>query len=85
MQADAVPLEAVQDAILVGSCRKYVSWLNGGPDQAIGTLSYFVPIVAEIRQQPISVDYRDYLRAKTESYGELWQEGRRLPGPPAGG
>ena len=85
MEADGIPLEIMQDAILLGSCRKYVSWLNGGSAEVIGSLRYFAQIVIELRQQSISANYRHHLRAKAESYAEIWRTGKRPLQPSPGG
>lgn len=85
MEADGIPLEIIQDAILLGSCRKYISWLNGGSAEVIGSLRYFAQIVIELRRQPISADYRHHLRAKAESYAEIWRTRKRLLQPSPGG
>jgi hypothetical protein len=85
MEADGIPLEIIQDAVLLGSCRKYISWLNGGSAEGIGSLRYFVQIVIELRRQPISADYRHHLRAKAESYAEIWRTRKRPLQPSPGG
>lgn len=68
-----IPLSVVLDAILVGSCRKYISWLNGGVLEAIGGLQYFELLVAEVQQQPLADDYRQYLRRKNQQLAESWR------------
>ena len=73
MESDGVPLVVVQDAIFLGACRKYVSWLNGGSAEPIGTLRYFEPIVAELREQQLSDGYREHLRIQSTHYGERWR------------
>lgn len=66
------PLALVQDALLVGACRKYISWLNGGSAEPIGSLRYFEGLVAEIRERPLPADYREYLRMKLEQLTRAW-------------
>jgi len=85
MQADGVPLSVVQDAILLGACRKYVSWLNGGSAEPIGSLAYFEAIVAELRQQRLPADYREHLRAQSARYGARWKLARAGNGTVQGG
>ena len=85
MQADGVPLAVVQDAILLGACRKYASWLNGGSAKPIGTLRYFEPIVAELRQQQLPDGYREHLQIQSTRYGERWTLAKVSDGAPTGG
>jgi hypothetical protein len=85
METDGVPLSVVQDAILLGACRKYISWLNGGPAEPIGSLRYFEPIVAELRQQQLPPDYREHLRIQSARYGTRWALAQGGNGRLAGG
>ncbi len=64
LQQRGIPLEIVQDALFMGAVRKYISWLNGGSLQPIGSLAYFAALVSEIQQRPLPADYREYLREK---------------------
>jgi hypothetical protein len=72
LQQRGVPLEIVQDALLMGAARKYVSWLNGGPPQPIASLAYFDAVVLEIQERPLPVDYRGYLQMKVVQLGKAW-------------
>jgi hypothetical protein len=74
LKEQGIPLEIVHDALLVGAGRKYVSWLNGGSGDAIGSLKYFISIVDEVRRQRISPDYRNYIEERVKSYAKLWKE-----------
>lgn len=74
LERQGVPLVVVLDAMLVGSCRKYVSWLNGGMAEAIGSVAYFLPLIAEIQQQPLADDYRQYVRDKNEQLARGWNQ-----------
>jgi biotin operon repressor len=59
LKAQGIPLQVVRDALLMGACRKYVSWLNGGPQQPIATLKYFESVVLEIRDTKLPQAYSD--------------------------
>src|SRR5262249_49067193 len=72
LKEQGIPLEIVHDALLVGAGRKYVSWLNGGSKDVIGSLKYFISIVDEVRQKRISLDYRNYIEERVKSYVQLW-------------
>jgi hypothetical protein len=73
-QNTGVSLETVQDALLMGAVRKYVSWLNGSLHEPIGSLAYFMPIVSEIRHRPLAPDYRDYLQKKVGQLARTWEK-----------
>jgi hypothetical protein len=72
LQRRGVPLETVQDALLMGAVRKYVSWLNGGSPQPIASLAYFAAVVSEIQERPFPTDYREYLRIKVVQLTKAW-------------
>lgn len=72
-----VPLEVVQDAMLVGACRKFSSWLEGGNSEPIGSLAYFESLVAQTQQKPFPPGYTGYLRAKLLKLAEAWDEMNR--------
>jgi hypothetical protein len=59
-----VPLPTIEAALLLAAARR----LYRSPDQLplppIRSLAYFLPIVEEIRQQPLPPHYIDYLRSK---------------------
>jgi hypothetical protein len=67
-----IPLAVVEDAMLVGACRKFLSWLNGKQDEPIGSLYYFAPLVEKIRQKPISDSYKGYLRSQLTQLSRRW-------------
>ena len=81
LQRRRIPLELVQDALLMGACRKYISWLNGGSAEPIGSLRYFEGLVAEIRERPLPADYTEYLQRKMEQLTRAWE----LAKPPKSG
>jgi biotin operon repressor len=72
LQQRGIPLEIVQDALLIGATRKYISWLNGGSPQPIGSLAYFAALVSEIQERPLAADYREYLRRKVAQFERAW-------------
>jgi len=84
LQQRGVPLEIVQDALLMGATRKYISWLNGGSPQPIGSLAYFEALVSEIQQRPLPADYRDHLRRKVVQLARTWAK-ESVKGPKNGG
>jgi len=84
LQQRGIPLEIVQDALLMGAARKYISWLNGGAPQPIGSLAYFSALVSEIEQRPLPADYREYLREKVSRLARDWAK-ESAKGPENGG
>lgn len=73
LQRRGIPLSVVLDAILVGTCRKYISWLNGGTLEPIAGLQYFDSLIAEVQQQSLADNYRQYLRIKNQQLVESWR------------
>jgi hypothetical protein len=74
LQRRGVPLETVQDALLMGAVRKYISWLNGSSPQPIASLAYFAAVVSEIQERPFPADYREYLRMKVAQLAKAWEK-----------
>ena len=72
LQTTGVSLETVQNALLIGTVRKYVSWLNGGSPEPIGSLAYFAAIISEIQDRPLSPDYQEYLKRKVGHLKKAW-------------
>jgi hypothetical protein len=69
-----IPLGVIQDAMLMGACRKYTSWFEGRSPEPIRTLAYFESLIAEIQEKPLPPGYSAYLRGKVRQLGELWNE-----------
>jgi hypothetical protein len=76
-----IPLAVVEDAMLVGACRKFVSWLNGKQNEPIGSLYYFAPLIEEIRQKPISDSYRGHLRSQLTQLSRRWAKSAGIVKP----
>ena len=68
----AIPLSVVQDALLLGACRKLLSLENATSTEPIGSLQYFGALIEEVSQQPLADDYRQYLRDKNQQLAESW-------------
>ena len=80
LQQRGIPLEIVQDALLMGATRKYISWLNGGSPQPIVSLAYFGALVSEIQERPLPANYREYLRRKVAQLARAWaKEAVKVP------
>lgn len=77
-QQRQIPLELVQDALLMGACRKYSSWFNGGSTRPIGSLRYLEPLIEEMKERPLPADYREYLRKKVVQLARTWAQGKGM-------
>lgn len=74
MQRRGIPLAVVENAILLGACRKYNSWLQGQALEPIVSVRYFEPLIAEIQKEPLPPGYSGYLRKKVRQLTEMWNE-----------
>jgi hypothetical protein len=74
LQNAGVSLETVQNALLIGTVRKYVSWLNGGSHEPIGSLAYFLAMVSETQDRPLAPDYQEYLKRKVGQLKKAWEK-----------
>jgi hypothetical protein len=66
-----ISLAVIEDAMLIGACRKYVSWLNSGPSAPIASLHYFEAIIEEVQERPFPLGYREYMRQQVEKLARL--------------
>jgi hypothetical protein len=64
----------VYDAMLLGACRKYESWLNGRLGEPIRSMAYFEPLVAEVQASPLPDGYSGYLCGKLRRLAESWNK-----------
>jgi hypothetical protein len=76
-----VSLSVVQDALVLAACRKYISWLNNGASEPIGSLHYLEPLVKEVQQRPFPPGYQEHMRYELQKLSRLWNEsaGKRRP------
>jgi len=70
----SIPLGVLQDAMLMGACRKYASWFEGQTLEPIRALAYFEPLIAEIQEKPLPPGYSAYLQKKQSQLAELWSQ-----------
>jgi hypothetical protein len=76
LEKRGIALEIVTDAMLLGACRKYVAWLNGGPSEPICSVRYFEPLIEEVLERPWPAGYREYMRLEVDKLSALWAESR---------
>jgi hypothetical protein len=70
--SQGMALGLVEAALLLGACRKYVSWINGASTEPIRTVSYFEPLIRELQQYPLSDSYRNHLRTQLPRLAQKW-------------
>ena len=74
LQRRGIPLAVIDEAMLMGACRKYSSWLEGRVGKPIRSLRYFEQLIEEIQKEPLPPGYSAYLRKKIKQFGVLWNE-----------
>lgn len=72
--AQGIALERIQQAILLGCARKYISWRNNQSHGPIGCLQYFQPVLEELEPQKIAPAYWDYVRDRLQRMEALWEK-----------
>jgi hypothetical protein len=73
-QGRGISQETLQNALLMGAVRKYVSWLNGASSPPIGSLAYFSALVSEIEARPLPAGYEEYLQRKVVQLRRAWSK-----------
>jgi hypothetical protein len=69
-----ISLERIEQAIILGCIRKYVSWRNNQTRTLVGSLRYFEPIVQELETLKSDPDYWNYLRYRLGRMENQWKE-----------
>lgn len=73
----AVPLALVEAALLLAETRRRTRPANTTPLAPIRSLSYFLSVIEELRQQTLDDGYLEYLRASLRSSLRCRTDGRR--------
>ena len=68
-----IRLELVEQAIIIGCIRKYVSWRNNQTRTTIGSLKYFAPILEEVLTMKADPEYWAYLRYRLTRMENEWK------------
>ncbi len=79
--ARGISLDRLEQAVLLGCTRKYVSWRNHQGQAPISSLRYFEPILEELEQLQVSADYWHYVRSRMERMEKLWIQRHRGADP----
>lgn len=69
-----IPVGVIEGAMLMGACRKYMSWFEGRALEPIQSLAYFEQVIAEVQEKPLPPGYSSYLRKKLKEFAETWNE-----------
>lgn len=67
LHQDAVPLSLVESALLLATLRRHARASDLPPLPKVRSLAYFLPVVAELQQQPLPDGYLAYLRLKLQT------------------
>jgi hypothetical protein len=67
LHQQAVPLPLVESALLLATLRRLSRPSDLPPLPKIRSLSYFLPVIEELQQQPLPDGYLDYLRLKLQT------------------
>ena len=59
-----IPLPVIESALLLATLRRRSRPTDATPLSPIRSLAYFLPVIAELQQQPLPDGYLDYLRRK---------------------
>lgn len=62
-----VALDVIESALLLGSLRRRVRPEGALPLPPVRSLAYFLPVIAEVIDQPLPTGYVDYLRHKLQA------------------
>jgi hypothetical protein len=71
-----ISLERIEQAILIGCIRKYVSWRNNQTRTMIGSLKYFQPVLEEVQEMKANPEYWAYLRYRLTRMENVWKHNR---------
>lgn len=69
-----ISLKLIEQAIQLGCVRKYVSWRNNQTRSLINSLSYFQPIIEELKDQKLDSEYCNYIRYRLGRMENYWKE-----------
>lgn len=71
LHQEAVPLTLVESALLLATLRRLTRSSDLPPLPKVRSLAYFLPVIAELQQQPLPDGYLDYLRLKLQRIAQV--------------
>ena len=76
---EGLPLETVRRAILLGCTRKSMTLIDRPDGQPIRSLTYFEPVLAEVRQEAFPSSYWQHVESTLERCEQHWRAGTVTP------
>jgi len=70
LRQDAVPLTLVESALLLATLRRLARASDLPPLPKVRSLAYFLPVIAELQNQPLPDGYLAYLRLKLQKLSQ---------------
>ena len=70
LHSEAVPLALIESALLLATLRRLNRASDLPPLPKIRSLAYFLPVIAELQQQPLPDGYLAYLRLKLQKLSQ---------------
>ena len=74
-----ISLDLIEQSILIGCIRKYVSWRDNQTRTMIGSLKYFQPMLEEVKNMKAHSEYWAYLRYRLTRMENEWKQCRNAP------
>ena len=71
-----IRIEIIEQAIVIGCIRKYVSWRNNQTRTMILSLKYFLPVLEEVQTMKADPEYWAYLRYRLTRMENEWKRNR---------
>lgn len=75
LHQEGMPLPLVESALLLGTWRRLARADDLPPLPRVRSLAYFLPVIAELQQQPLPTGYLDYLRLKLQKLAKAARPG----------
>jgi hypothetical protein len=70
LHQEEVPLSLVESALLLATLRRLARSSELPPLPRVRSLAYFLPVIAELQQQPLPDGYLAYLRLKLQQLSQ---------------
>lgn len=67
----AVPLKTVENALVLAAARRLLRPANASPLATVRSLTYFQPVIDEVRELKISDDYFQHLRRRLDRLPQI--------------
>jgi hypothetical protein len=78
-----IPLDQIEQTILIACSRKYIAWRNGQGKAPINSLRYFESTLEEVRGQKTDPEYWSFIRFRMQRVEKLWLQSKTHSADPA--